>query len=69
MKLKQALQEFKLKESDKIFVYIYGKSDSAQKPFQVADIDASILKREVLLVQPNQGGKEYKYKLYQFVVK
>lgn len=69
MKLRQALNELKLKDKDKVFIYVYGKKDSAKEPLQVADINASLLKREVMFVQPHQGGKKHKYNLYQFVVR
>ena len=63
--LKMALKEMKLKPKDEVLIYTYGKETEL---LIVEDIPTKLLKKEVMLIQPHQGGIEHEYSLYKFVV-
>ena len=66
--LKMALKEMQLKPNEEVLVYTYGKRGSDSKPLTIENIPTKLLKKEVMLIQPHQGGIEHEYSLYKFVV-
>ena len=69
MNLRQAIKELGLLEDDKIYTHQYQKDDYAKDPTLIADLSAALLKKQVLLVQPNYGGKENGYQHLMFILK
>ena len=69
MKLKALLKDLGISKEDSVYIHQYGKDDFTKEPIGVADISAAMLKKEVLVVQPNHGGQKYGYKHLMFVVR
>lgn len=69
MNLKKAIKELKLDANDEIYIHAYQKDDYTKDPIPVSEITTAMLKKEVLLVQPNHGGQEHGYKHLMFIVR
>ena len=65
--LKDLIQYLELKDDDEIFIHLYSKRIT-HGPVYVKDVNATLLKKKIIVVQPKYGGKECNYNCYMFIV-
>ena len=65
--LRSVIKDMDLPQDAEVYVHVYGNADDAG-PIPVSNIAPALLKKKVMVVQPNHGGQEYGYRLYKFIV-
>lgn len=65
--LKDMIKYMKLNDDDEILIHLYNKQ-LTQGPVCVKDIEPALLKKKIMVVHPKEGGKEYNYSLWKFIV-
>ena len=67
IKLKDAIQELELPQSEEVFIHIYLKPDK-EYVTTVFELDDKTLNRRVLKIQSRFGGQDYGYSKYRFIL-
>lgn len=65
--LKEYLMQLEIGDDDFILIHRYGKADDDML-IQRSSLDRKTLSSKVKLIHPHQGGKEYDYSLYKFIL-
>lgn len=65
--LRKMIEYMKLDDNEEIIIHTYSKQTTTE-PICVKDVEETLLKKKIIVVQPKHGGKEHNYNCFMFVV-